>query len=105
MDPPCGGAPALEDLTASGIAMVTASPIEGKMSIEAGEVRVFAAMGPSRSPVFPGVPTVKEVAGSDRTEENRFAFVGPKGLPPAIVQRLAEAGAETRSSAEVREAI
>jgi len=79
--------------------MFTGSPIEGKALIEAGQVRALAVMGPARSPVFPDVPTVKEAVGSDWTYENWFAFVGPKGLPPAIVQRLAEAGARAHASA------
>ena len=103
--PSRGGAPALKDLAAGGITMFTGSPIEGKALIEAGQVRALAVMGPARSPVFPDVPTVKEAVGSDWTYENWFAFVGPKGLPPAIVQRLAEAGAEAHASAEVQEAM
>jgi len=103
--PSRGGAPALKDLAAGGITMFTGSPIEGKALIEAGQVRALAVMGPARSPVFPDVPTVKEAVGSDWTYENWFAFVGPKGLPPAIVRRLAEAGAKAHASAEVQEAM
>lgn len=103
--PSRGGAPALKDLTAGGITMFTGSPIEGKALIEAGQVRPLAVMGPARSPIFPDVPTVKEAVGSDWTYENWFAFVGPKGLPPAIVQKLAEAGARAHASAEVQDAM
>ncbi|BCX17543.1 MAG: hypothetical protein KatS3mg117_1225 [Geminicoccaceae bacterium] len=103
--PSRGGAPALKDLTAGGITMFTGSPIEGKALIEAGQVRALAVMGPTRSPVFPDVPTVKEAVGSDWTYENWFAFIGPKGLPPEIVKRLAEAGAKAHASAEVQEAM
>jgi tripartite-type tricarboxylate transporter receptor subunit TctC len=103
--PSRGGAPALKDLTAGGITMFTGSPIEGKALIEAGQVRPLAVMGPSRSPIFPDVPTLKEAVGSDWTYENWFAFVGPKGLPPAIVQKLAEAGARAHASPEVQDAM
>lgn len=103
--PSRGGAPALKDLTAGGITMFTGSPIEGKALIEAGQVRALAVMGPTRSPVFPDVPTVKEAIGSDWTYENWFAFIGPKGLPPEIVKRLAEAGAKAHASAEVQDAM
>ncbi len=103
--PSRGGAPALKDLTAGGITMFTGSPIEGKALIEAGQVRALAVMGPTRSAIFPDVPTVKEAVGSDWTYENWFAFIGPKGLPPAVVRRLAEAGARAHASAEVQEAM
>lgn len=103
--PSRGGAPALKDLTAGGITMFTGSPIEGKALIEAGQVRPLAVMGPARSPIFPDVPTLKEAVGSDWTYENWFGFIGPKGLPPAIVQKLAEAGARAHASAEVQEAM
>ncbi len=103
--PSRGGAPALKDLTAGGITMFTGSPVEGKALIEAGQVRPLAVMGPARSPVFPDVPTVKEAVGSDWTYENWFAFIGPKGLPPEIVKRLAEAGAKAHASAEVQDAM
>lgn len=103
--PSRGGAPALKDLTAGGITMFTGSPIEGKALIEAGQVRALAVMGPTRSPVFPDVPTLKETVGSDWTYENWFGFIGPKGLPPEIVKRLAEAGAKAHASAEVQDAL
>ncbi|MCX7629230.1 MAG: tripartite tricarboxylate transporter substrate binding protein [Geminicoccaceae bacterium] len=103
--PSRGGAPALKDLVAGGITMFTGSPIEGKALIESGQLRALAVMAPQRSPVFPEVPTLKETVGSDWTYENWFAFIGPRGLPPEIVRRLAEAGAEAHASAEVQEAL
>jgi tripartite-type tricarboxylate transporter receptor subunit TctC len=103
--PSRGGAPALKDLTAGGITMFTGSPIEGKALIEAGQVRPLAVMGPARSPVFPDTPTLAEAVGSSWTYENWFGFVGPKGLPAPIVQRLALAGARAHASAEVQDAM
>lgn len=56
-----GAAPALQELVAGGVDVVTASLPEGGALIEAGQVKPLAIMAEERSPQFPDVPTLKEL--------------------------------------------
>ena len=58
--PSQGGAPALQDLAAGGLEMVTASNVESRSLLEAGEIRALAVMNDERQEAFPDVPTLKE---------------------------------------------
>lgn len=58
--------------------------------LEAGKVRVLAVIDEKRSPVLPGVPTLKEL-GYDITISTYTVFIGPKGLPADILSKLQEA--------------
>ncbi|MEZ5844315.1 MAG: tripartite tricarboxylate transporter substrate binding protein [Hyphomicrobiaceae bacterium] len=101
--PSQGGAPALQDLVAGGLTMVTASPIEAKALSEAGSVRILATMDEKRLSSFPNVPTVKEATGLDWSLVNWFSFCAPKGLSPDILAKLADAGGKAHASAMVQD--
>ena len=85
--PSTGGAPALNDLAAGGLSMVTASPVEAKALSEAGKVKVLAVMDGQRLSTFPDVPTIKEATGLDWQLVNWFSLIAPKGLPDAARAR------------------
>jgi tripartite-type tricarboxylate transporter receptor subunit TctC len=82
--PSQGGAPALQDVVAGGIDFTTASIVESRALLEAGEVRALAVMHPERQEAFPDVPTLKEELGTDWSMSTWFAVVGPAGLPDDI---------------------
>jgi tripartite-type tricarboxylate transporter receptor subunit TctC len=98
--PSQGGAPALQDLMAGGIDVVTASIVESRSVIEAGKVRPLAVMNPQRQTAFPNVPTVKEALGADWSMSTWFAVVGPKGLPADVQKRLVEVSMKIFNSKE-----
>lgn len=56
-------------------------------SVAGGRSRVIAVLAKERSPLFPGVPTMVEV-GFPVVQQAWFGLVGPKGLPPEVVNRL-----------------
>ncbi|SMF13978.1 Tripartite-type tricarboxylate transporter, receptor component TctC [Tistlia consotensis] len=85
--PSQGSAPALKDMVAGGVDLVTSSLAEGRALIEAGKVRPLANMGTERLGIFPDVPTLKEATGSDWTVGAWRVIAGPKGIPDAIVQK------------------
>ena len=89
--PSQGAAPALTDMVAGGVDIVTASLAEGRALIEAGKVRPLANMGDERSSIFPDVPTLKEATGSDWTVAAWRALVGPAGLPDDVQEKLVSA--------------
>lgn len=100
--PSTGGAPALNDLAAGGLSMVTASPIEAKPLHDAGKVKVLAVMDSQRLPTFPDVPTLKE-SGIDWELINWFAMVAPKGLPADARAKLIEAATKAHARPDVQQ--
>ena len=54
---------------------------------KSGRLRAIAATSPQRVPALPEVPTVME-SGYRFEVSNWHGLVGPKGLPPAIVEKL-----------------
>jgi len=88
--PSLGAAPALTELVAGGVDIVTCSLAEAIPLIEAGEVRCLAFMGPRRHPEYPDVPTLREL-GVDWVSGTWRGVAAPKGTPPEIVAVLEEA--------------
>ena len=82
--PSNGAGPAMQDLDANGIDIVTCSLSEGRAIVEAGKARALAIMANERNPVFAGVPTLKEAAGVDYSVGAWRGIAAPKGLPADI---------------------
>jgi tripartite-type tricarboxylate transporter receptor subunit TctC len=55
--------------------------------IQNGTVNAIAVDSETRSPLFPGVPTLQEL-GFPNLAPVYFAFVAPAGVPKAIIQKL-----------------
>lgn len=101
--PSQGGAPALQDLVAGGVDIVTASVVESRSLLEAGEVRALAVMNPERQEAFPDVPTLKEATGSDFTMSTWFGLVGPDGMPEEATSTLLAAAEKVYSGDKFQE--
>jgi putative tricarboxylic transport membrane protein len=86
--PSNGAAPAMQDLAAGGLDIVTCSVPEGRAMIEAGKARSLAIMAPQRNPSFPNVPTLKEEMGLDYSTGAWRGFAGPRNLPADVQARL-----------------
>ncbi len=81
--PSTGAATGLQELVAGGVQVVTASLVEGRPMIDAKKVRALANMADARDPVFPDVPTTKEL-GYNWTMGAWRGFALPKGTPAEI---------------------
>ncbi len=82
-----GGAPATQDLL-SGVVNIRIDAMAGsRQFIDSGKLRALAVMEPKRHPGFPSIPAISET-GSGMEYGGYFGIVGPKGIPPAIVNRL-----------------
>ena len=75
-----GAAPAMQDLAAGGLDLVTCSVPEARAIIEAGKARSLAVMAAERNPGFKDVPTLKEAMGIDYTTGAWRGFAAPKGI-------------------------
>jgi tripartite-type tricarboxylate transporter receptor subunit TctC len=69
---------------------------------EAGNLKVIAVSTPERSPLIPGVPTLRE-SGIDVEAEAWNGLVAPARTPPAVVERLGDTVREVLSTAAVRD--
>jgi tripartite-type tricarboxylate transporter receptor subunit TctC len=66
------------------------SPTDNQEHVKAGKARILVMYNDTRSPIFPEIPTLKEL-GYDYSSEIFFLAAAPKGTPPAIVKKLEEA--------------
>jgi tripartite-type tricarboxylate transporter receptor subunit TctC len=86
--PSNGAAPAMQDLAAGGVDVVTCSLPEARALIEAGRAKPLAVMDTKPTPLFPKVPTMKDAAGSAWTVSAWRGIAGPKGLPKDVETKL-----------------
>ncbi|MBI3708780.1 MAG: tripartite tricarboxylate transporter substrate binding protein [Proteobacteria bacterium] len=86
--PSNGAAPAMQDLAAGGVDIVTCSVPEARAMLDAGKARSLAVMSPGRNPAFPNVPTLKEELGIDWTISAWRGIAGPPGLPANVGAKL-----------------
>lgn len=74
-----------------GQTMVTINALGSfKGQIESGQARLLAIFDEQRNPKLPNVPTVKEL-GYDVVNSAPYGLVGPRNMPPEVVQRLHDA--------------
>ncbi len=85
--PSAGAAPALQELVAGGVNIVTCQVTEAGPLIDAGKLKALATMSDERNPLYPKVPTLKEL-GIDWTAET-FKVIGvPKKTPDSVANIL-----------------
>ncbi len=85
--PSQGAAPALQELLAGGVDVVTAALSEVDALRQAGQVKCLAVMADERLEAFPEVPTLKE-QGVDWELGGWVAVAAPAGLDDAVKQTL-----------------
>ena len=85
--PTTGAAPSLVELLGGHIDAITCSIPEALTQIEAGKLRVLAIMSDKRDPMFPNVPTLKEM-GVDWSAGTWRGLAAPKNTPKEIVDLL-----------------
>jgi tripartite-type tricarboxylate transporter receptor subunit TctC len=102
--PSNGAAPAMQDLAAGGLDLVTCSVPEGRAMIEAGKAKSLAIMATERNPQFPDVPTLKEATGLDFSAVGAWrGFAGPKNLPADVAAKLTAALKKIYDSKEYKD--
>ncbi len=96
-----GGAQAYNDLLGGRVDMVFGNIPEALRLSREGQVRPLAVTGAARSPQAPEVPAMAEFLPG--YEINSWGGVlGPAGIPPALVERIAAVGREAVEGAAVR---
>lgn len=83
-----GAAPALQEVVA-GRVDATFSTLSGAIGLARdGQLRPLAIGGPQRAEVLPGVPTLDELGLGIPDTSPWYGFLGPRGLPRPIVERV-----------------
>ena len=83
-----GGANALVDVMAGNIDLIFATPQAGLRQAKAGRVRALGVTTTTRLPAAPEIPTIAESGVPGYEVTNWQALIAPRGLPPAIVERI-----------------
>jgi tripartite-type tricarboxylate transporter receptor subunit TctC len=101
--PSQGAGPAMQDLAANGIDLVTCSIPEARALVEAGKAKSLAIMASERNPMFANVPTLKEASGVDYSVGAWRGMAAPKGLPVDIQSKIVAALKRANESKEFKE--
>ena len=101
--PSQGAAPALQELVAEGVDIVTSSVVEASALIDAGKVKPLAIMSEERVSAFADVPTLKEATGIDWEMAAWRGIAGPEGMPEEVTETLTAALEKVWQSAEFQE--
>jgi tripartite-type tricarboxylate transporter receptor subunit TctC len=86
--PSNGAAPAMQDLVAGGVDVVTCSLPEARPLIDAGKAKPLAIMDDKRAALFPNVPTMQQAVGVSYSVAAWRGIAGPKGLPADVSNKL-----------------
>lgn len=98
-----GGKPAISDVLGGQLPLVAVNAVEVLPHVQAGRLRVLAALSAQRVSTLPDVPTIAE-SGFKGFEANVWhAFIAPKGTPPSVVERLSNEVRKALASPEVKQ--
>jgi tripartite-type tricarboxylate transporter receptor subunit TctC len=100
-----GVGPMVTDLIGGQVDFGTAALPSVQGHLKSGALRAIGVATAQRVPAAPEIPTFVEQGMPGYVVEAWFAVVGPKGLPPAEVQRIHAAVVAAFGDAEVKEAM
>jgi tripartite-type tricarboxylate transporter receptor subunit TctC len=103
VDVPFGEGQAVVNLLGSRIEGVVQLPAAVVSHVKSGDLRVLAVLGSKRDPVFPDVPTAKEL-GYDVALDMWRGIALPKGTPRPIIAKLQDSIKVTVDSQQFKDA-
>ena len=98
-----GGAPAINDVLAGHIQAVAVNALEVQPHVKSGKLRVLTVLSPTRTAIFPDVPSIAEAGFAGFEASVWYGFIGPAGMPPAVVAQLHAAIQKALIVPEVRD--
>ncbi|GAA4334612.1 tripartite tricarboxylate transporter substrate binding protein [Pigmentiphaga soli] len=96
-----GAAPAMNDLLGGQIGVKLDTITTSKPYIDTGRLKPLAYASDKRSPLMPDVPTIAESGLPGYEGILWLGILGPKGTPPAIVDKLNKTIAEMDKDPEI----
>ncbi|MFA5663164.1 tripartite tricarboxylate transporter substrate binding protein [Castellaniella sp.] len=101
--PSDGAAPGMLELVAGGVDVAPVSIPEARSMIDAGKAKPLAVMANEPPVLYPDVPTLKSLTGSDWTMGAWRGMVAPAGLPAEVTAKYVEVLDKINHSAEYRD--
>jgi tripartite-type tricarboxylate transporter receptor subunit TctC len=98
-----GGKPAITDVLGGQLPLVAVNAVEVLPHVQAGKLRVLAALSAQRVATMPDVPTIAESGYPGFEASVWHAFIAPKGTPPAVVEKLKSEVHKALAAADVKE--
>ena len=98
-----GSGPSFADLLGGHVQITCDSLVQALPYIKAGRLRALAVLGPSRSPLLPDVPTMKEAGVTGYELTNWFGMAAPAATPKDIVNQIYAEFARVSRTPEMRE--
>lgn len=98
-----GGSPAINDVLAGHVQAVAVNALEVQPHVKAGKLRVLTVLSSQRTPIFPDTPSIAEVGYPGFEASVWYGFIGPAGLPSAVVAQLHAAIQKAMTAPEVRD--
>ncbi len=83
-----GGGAALNDLLGAQVDLYFAATASALPLVKAGKLRALAVTSAKRIPALPEIPTIAESGYKSYDVTLWYGLIGPKGLPPEIVNRV-----------------
>jgi tripartite-type tricarboxylate transporter receptor subunit TctC len=83
-----GGGPAMRGFLGGEVSSFFATPVSSIAQIRAGKAKAIATTGSKRAALMPDVPTIAESGYPGYEALNWYGFLGPRGLPKDVVERL-----------------
>lgn len=96
-----GTAPSIVAVMGGEIHMVAGSSIAATAAIKTGKVRALAAMGLTRIPALPDLPTIAEQGVPGFKITNRYSLFAPAGTPRPIVAAIRRVVGDGMHSAQM----
>jgi tripartite-type tricarboxylate transporter receptor subunit TctC len=97
-----GGAQAITDVIGGQVPLLAMNALEVKPHVASGKLKVLAVLSPTRSAIFPDVPTIAESGFPGFEASVWYALMAPAATPKPVVARLHEEVQKALKSPEVQ---
>ncbi|PLW76667.1 Bug family tripartite tricarboxylate transporter substrate binding protein [Cohaesibacter celericrescens] len=97
-----GSSPAMQQLAAGAIDVVSTSPAEARSLVEAGEVKTLALISGERNELFPDLPTTDELFDIKWSPLPFRGLAAPDGMPQEAIDALSAALKDITENEEFR---
>jgi len=83
-----GGSPAITDAIGGQLPLVAVNALEVLPHVKSGKLKVLAVLSPTRSVIYPDVPTIAESGFPGFEASVWYGFVAPAATPKPVVVKL-----------------
>lgn len=83
-----GGSPAITDAIGGQLPLVAVNALEVLPHVKSGKLKVLAVLSPTRSAIYPDVPTIAESGFPGFEASVWYGFVAPAATPKPIIVKL-----------------